>query len=284
MDAIRKILLPTDFSANAQNAFRHGLMLADRMGAEIELLHVIYPEYEPLDLPVMAAQATREKAEAARVVMKEFMELGLAQMHTTGQIKSVPPIHADLEVGTPASLISEVARRDEADLIVMGTRGRHNTLERFWGSTATAVLEHAPCHVMVVPEHAPYQKIEQVGYATDLAEADPYHIWEAGKILDAFSPVIRCAHVNLEQSVEHALDLNGLGHFFDNHAPALQITFHTLQGGQVAPALDQFIDQFGLDLMVMYAPGHSWWQRLFHHSETKAMALRAQVPVLFLKH
>ena len=60
MQTIKRILFPTDFSAASQNAFRHCILVADKYGADIQMLHVIFPEYEALDLPVMAAQATKE--------------------------------------------------------------------------------------------------------------------------------------------------------------------------------------------------------------------------------
>jgi nucleotide-binding universal stress UspA family protein len=284
MDAINKILVPTDFSDTAQNAFRYALMLADKFEADIELLHVIYPEYEALDLPVMAAQATKEKAAAAGEVIKEFVELGLTQLHATGQLSGIPTIKSDVEIGTPASLIADVARRDEVELIVMGTRGTHNALDRFWGSVTTAVVEHAHCHVWVVPEHAPYSDINVAGFATNLGDADPYHIWEYGKLLAPFRPVLRCAHVNLDNSLDSTLDIAGLSRFFDNHAPSLQISFHSLEGETVIDGLETFIESFEIDVLAMYAPQHTWWERLFRRSETKNMALHSKIPLLMLKH
>ena len=284
MDDIKKILFPTDFSDTAQNAFRYALMLAHQYKADIELLHVIYPEYEALDLPVMAAQATKEKAAAAGEAIKEFVEKGLAQMHATGQLSGVPNIHSDVEIGTPASLIVDIAKRDEADLIVMGTRGEHNALDRMWGSVTTAVIEKADCHVWVVPEHAPYKNINVAAYATDLKDADPYHIWEYGKLLAPFHPVVRCAHVHLSDSTENALDVVGLSKFFDNHAPALQISFHTLEGDSVLDALESFTEEFEVDVLAMFAPHHTWWDRLFRRSHTKTMALHSKIPLLMLKH
>ena len=284
MDAINKILVPTDFSDTAQNAFRYALMLADKFEADIELLHVIYPEYEALDLPVMAAQATKEKAAAAGEVIKEFVEIGLTQLHASGQLSGIPPINSDVEIGTPASLIADVARRDEVDLIVMGTRGTHNALDRFWGSVTSAVVEHTHCHVWVVPEHAPYSDINIAGFATNLGDADPYHIWEYGKLLAPFRPVLRCAHINLDNSVDSTLDIAGLSTFFDNHAPALQISFHSLEGDSVTDGLENFIESFEIDVLAMYAPQHTWWERLFRRSETKNMALHSKIPLLMLKH
>ena len=49
MKEINKILVPTDFSETASHAFRYALWFADQVDANLQLLHVIYPEAEPLD-------------------------------------------------------------------------------------------------------------------------------------------------------------------------------------------------------------------------------------------
>lgn len=284
MTTIKTILFPTDFSDTAQNAFRYCLKLADAYEADIQLLHVIYPEYEALDLPVMAAQATKEKAEAAKTISKQFVELALTQLQTTGQLRNLPVIHSEVEIGTPSNIIADIAKRDEADLIVMGTKGAHNTLERLWGSVTSAVIERAPCHVWVVPEHAAYAEIDIAAFATDLNEADPYHIWEYGKLLDPFHPILHCVHVDEEHSLEHTIDFASLGKFFEHHAPALQINFHTLSGNSVSGALEEFAKIHEIDILAMYAPQHNWFSRLFQRSETQAMAFKTKVPLLLLKH
>jgi nucleotide-binding universal stress UspA family protein len=284
MNTIKNILFPTDFSDTAQNAFRYCLKLADVYEADIRLLHVIYPEYEALDLPVMAAQATKEKAEAAKSVSKEFVELALTQLQTTDQLRNMPVIHSEVEIGTPSNIIVDVARRESADLIVMGTKGEHNALERLWGSVTTAVIEKAHCHVWVVPEHAAYAEIDVAAFATDLNEADPYHIWEYGKLLEPFHPVLHCVHVDEERSVEHTMNFASLGSFFEHRAPALQINFHTLSGKSISTALEDFTEQLDIDLLAMYAPQHNWFSRLFQRSETQAMAFKTKVPLLLLKH
>ncbi|MFZ4427736.1 MAG: universal stress protein, partial [Saprospiraceae bacterium] len=66
MRKIHRILFPTDFSEAAQNAFRYCRSLADALSAEIFVLHVVYPEYELLDLPVLATKATHDKIDAAK--------------------------------------------------------------------------------------------------------------------------------------------------------------------------------------------------------------------------
>jgi nucleotide-binding universal stress UspA family protein len=283
MQTIKHILFPTDFSDNAQNAFRYCLWLADQWGARIRLLHVVYPSYDALDLPVAAAKATEEKVEAARIVLQSFVDLGLTQVQTAYTFQHTPDIQADVEVGSPVGVIAQVARRDEADLIVMGTRSSHNLLEHIFGSVTTGVMEKAPCHVWVVPEEATFGMVDIVAYGADLTTADPYHIWKIGQVLECFGAVLHCVHARVGVEEEHEINLNELEEFFEQHAPTLQIRFHRYPGKSVTEALDSFSEEYGVDLLVMYAPHHSVLDRLLRPGFTKQVALSSKVPLWVLK-
>ncbi len=283
MQPIKTILFPTDFSETAQNAFRYCLWLADQWGASVELLHVVFPEYDALDLPVMATKATQEKVETARTVLQTFVDHALVQVLTGYAFRRTPDVRPDVEVGSPAAVIAQVARRDQADMIVMGTRGEHNLLEHLFGSVTTGVIEKAPCHVWVVPEEAGFESIDIVVYDADLSEADPYHIWKVGQWLEPFGAVLHCVHIQAGADTGHELRIQDLESFFRDHAPSLQIRFHKYAGKSVTDALDEFAAQYDADLLVMYAPYHSLLDRIVRPSRTRQMALQTTVPLLLLK-
>ena len=56
-------------------------------------------------------------------------------------------------VGDEAELIAETARERDAQLIVMGSRGRTPLSGAFLGSTSQDILHSTPCPVVIVPEH-----------------------------------------------------------------------------------------------------------------------------------
>ncbi len=283
MQPIQKILFPTDFSDTAQNAFRYCLRLADLWQVPVELLHVVFPEYDALDLPVMATKATQEKVETARSVLQTFVDHALLQVQAGYTFQHTPVIRSGVEVGSPSAVIAQVARRDGAGMIVMGTKGEHNVLEHLFGSVTTGVIEKAHCHVWVVPEKAEFGSIDIVVYATDLTEADPYHIWKVGQWLEPFGAVLHCVHIRTGADAGHDLKINDLEAFFESHAPALQIRFHEHLGKSVTDALDEFAEEFDADLLVMYVRGHSLPERFIRPNRTKQMALHTTVPLLLLK-
>jgi nucleotide-binding universal stress UspA family protein len=55
----------------------------------------------------------------------------------------------EVRVGVPWEAICAAARDTGADLIVVGSHG-YSTLDRFLGTTAAKVVNHAPCSVLVV--------------------------------------------------------------------------------------------------------------------------------------
>lgn len=279
MKDIQKILFPTDFSDTAQNAFRYALLLADNIQAAVQVTHVIYPEYEGMDIPIMAAQATQEKVEAMREVIQSFVDAGMTQV--LEQLQHAPVIPANVEIGGPVSSISAVAERDEVDLIVVGTREKHNVLQKTFGSVTTGVIQNAPCHVLVVPENASFKPIKTIVYATDLLDDDARNIEEIAQLTQQFKPEFHVVHIETEK--EEDLKMEELENHFASKMPTLDITFYKSTGDSVADSLNNFIKNHEVDLLVMYSPQRNIFERIFHQSQTNRMAYRTEIPLFVYK-
>jgi len=215
MHSIKKILFPTDFSETANNAFRYLLWFADQYQAQITLLHLVYPEPDAMDLPGVSLVVTEKKVEVAKLVMQDMVDQGMVRVQAAHDLQNPPEVIAKVEIGVPARLISEYAEQHEIDLIVMGTQGEHSVLERLLGSVTTTVIRKAPCPVMVIPEQVKQDKLQNVAYAANLSTADPYHIWQASRVLQPFNPVYRIVHVVAEHEEEtEPIRMEELQHFF----------------------------------------------------------------------
>lgn len=282
MKKIQKILFPTDFSDTAMNAFRFAILLADQMDATIELLHVVYPQAEPLDFPVLATQATQQQVSAAESIMKKMVAETLAQLQVDHELKNAPVILPAVEIGTPTGLICRVAERDEIDLVIMGTKGEHSMMEKVFGQVSVGTIKNVHTSVLLIPEKAKFSKIDSVAYASDLMETDVFYIWQTLQLLEPFNPILRVVHVDTDDK-EHAVNLEEFKTLFEGNANALQINFHELHGKEVAVELNGFIETWDIDLMVLYAPRHGFIERLFHQSVGKKLAMTAEIPLLFLK-
>ncbi len=280
---MKNILFPTDFSNTARQALRYGLPLAAAWQARVQLLHVVFPELNAMDLPVLDTKATQEKVEAARSLLQSFADAVVEEWSATQETPQHLTLETNVEVGNPAAVIAQVAHRDQADLIIMGTHGEHNLLERLLGSVTASTAQKAHCPVWIVPEQAPLARPQTVVYAADLSEHTPWQIWKLGEWLKPFGIVLYCVHVDTGQPDKGEVSLRELETFFSQHAPYLKVHYHQIAGRSVIDALDEFADQHRAELMVMYAPPHSLWERLMRPSLTRKMVMHTTIPLLLLK-
>jgi universal stress protein A len=138
MIPIHNILHPTDFSARSDFAFRMASALARDYHANLIILHVVQQPVVLYTEGIIPAQPEDHFEE-----MREH----LLQFQSQDQDVSVSHL---LEEGNPATEILRVAESIPADLIVMGTHGRHGLKRLFMGSVAEYVLERAACPVLTV--------------------------------------------------------------------------------------------------------------------------------------
>ncbi len=138
------ILVATDFSPTADRALEAAreLVLAAGSG-EIVLAHAKFVPREVEALAVYGAEKVFAQIEKAAV---EQLDKRLAELVQAG----VPArqVHVD---GRPSEVILDLARREGADLIVMGTHGRTGLSHVLLGSVAERVVRQAECPVMTVP-------------------------------------------------------------------------------------------------------------------------------------
>ncbi len=131
------ILVPTDLSDNAQQAFPVACALARDCGARVVVLYVMLP---PMGHDILEA---RRDPDAYYGGVREVLRQLEARDHDVR-------VEHRLEEGDAARVILEVARELHAGLIVMATHGRTGLRHLLMGSVAEQVVRQAPCPVLTV--------------------------------------------------------------------------------------------------------------------------------------
>jgi nucleotide-binding universal stress UspA family protein len=141
---VSRILVPTDFSGGAEAALRWARRLADALRARLIVLHVV----DLTALALAADPAGGAMAAAAVGVFDRVRDDARAQMRALAA--RVRPTRTLVEEGPPRATILEVAGRERADLIVMGTHGRTGLARVLFGSVAEHVVRTSPVPVLTV--------------------------------------------------------------------------------------------------------------------------------------
>lgn len=137
----RTILVALDFSEYADAALAYAAALAAHLDATIHLVHAI--AIPALGIPEMGVAYAALNIEAATRAAQSEMDTRIARYRD--RVSMAPP---RLEVGDPRDVIHQVAEQIGADLVVMGTHGRHGIRRLVLGSVAESVVRSAPCPVL----------------------------------------------------------------------------------------------------------------------------------------
>lgn len=155
----QKILVAIDNSATSQAVFERALSLAKQNQANLMLLHVLSGDEEnsPMWIPTHSDSTYWEAGAETdldnwRKQWETYEQEGLTKLRQLIAKAHQVGINAEFRqiAGSPGRHICHLAWSWQADLIVVGNRGRSGVKELFLGSVSNYVLHHAPCSVLTV--------------------------------------------------------------------------------------------------------------------------------------
>jgi len=170
----KQVLVATDFSDGSQRALAYATAIARRYGSELSIVHALPPEpRDQIPLEPLPKELNRRRLEA---------EDNMRHLGETGRMFDLKH-RLLLEQGPVWDVLASVIRRENVDLLVLGTRGRGGLKKLALGSVAEEVLRLASCPVLTIGPHVPAAdsattELRRILFATDFgpasAKAFPY--------------------------------------------------------------------------------------------------------------
>jgi len=144
MSPYSNLLIAVDFSPATQTLVKRALELLENNRGQLTLVHIV--DYlPPLGFPddISPAPALILDEDVLMQSAKESLK------RLAAGIDHDPEPRLEVRLGTPKNEICQLAEELGCDLLILGVHGRRG-LERLLGSTASAVLQRAPCDVLAV--------------------------------------------------------------------------------------------------------------------------------------
>ncbi|MGZ3898749.1 MAG: universal stress protein [Bacteroidia bacterium] len=142
--AIKKILVPTDFSDTAANALKQAVTMAKLNKASIKLIHAVTPVY------ITGSELTVPYGKAFFDKIQKSAESYLKNIVAKTKSSSGIDITYEVKMGAVEKVINVTASKEKFSLIIMGTHGTSGAKEFFIGSNAYKVVHNATCPVITV--------------------------------------------------------------------------------------------------------------------------------------
>ena len=265
MKELKTILVPVDFSDNSREALKYAIDFLGQSGGQITLLYG-YKVYSSSGMFISVEKLMKEDAEREMdILMRHFRE------------KLPENISLDNRIirGEPVDTIVAVAKEDQFDLVIMGTKGAGGIEEVFIGSTTGTVIKRIDVPLIAIPSDCVFQPIQHLVLALDGDDYSSAQVFVTLRsIADKFGTTVEVLHLGdgTEQPLGQISELlEGI---------SCEIVLKT--EGSLKEAITQEVQANDSQMIAMVRRSRGFLSSLFHSSATLKTAFDSPVPLLIL--
>ena len=274
------ILIPTDFSENAQNAIAYALAYFSDVAVNFYILHVSHTHtitkeeeqelFSDFDTEMQTVQSTS-------ATLRE--EIRKYQIRTQNPAHSFFPLHENLNL---VEAVRKNVIEQEIDYILMGTKETTKINGAEMGSNTCDVITKVKCPILVIPENAKFNGIKNIAFLTD------YNCIYRNKIitrlsetLDLHRSPLRVLHIKAQNTGLTAAqtDNKGFLHYFFKDK---KHSFHFVENKDLEIGIQDFVETWDISLVSIVAKNLNLIQRLLLRPAVKSMNYSVNVPFLVL--
>lgn len=271
--AIKKILVPTDFSENAYNALTYAISIAKKEKAKIILLHVFSINYISSEVPIEyfaeeLASTGNEAAKKLRGLCNEVEKDGKLKCETINR------------QGQVVDIILDTITKKNIDMTIMGTKGASGLKEILIGSNTAKIITKASCPVIAVPGKASFHGIKKIVYATDYHLSDIVNLKQLADMAKVFHAQLNIVHISNEHKSKEVKHMDKFLKKVRQKIHYKNISHKLLKGLDVEKKLQQYLKKESANLLATSTRYRGIIERLFGKSITKKIAYHTKVPLI----
>lgn len=276
---MKRIILPTDFSQNAYDAISYAINLYKDVASTFYLLNTytpaIYQAEYVLHSPgqiglgdIYQENSLTQLNELKNKLLSEFKN----KKHTF-------MVHSAFNILVDE--IVETSKREDADLVIMGTQGATGAKEIFIGTNTVHVIKKGCCPVMAIPTGFKYEAVNSILFPTDF-EID-YQKEQLQELL------------SLAKQHNSSIDIMHVSSGYDLTASQLKNKakldvllgktphlYHELPNQELITAINTFQQKKRIDVLVMIQNRHTFFERLFIEPVIKKLGFHETIPFMVI--
>ena len=275
---MKKILVPTDFSPQAENALKVAVQMAKRFNSEIFLLHML--ELPLVNVNPVSGSSSNELPEALffmKLAKKRFKEL-----MTQDYLKGIK-IHETVEFHQAFEGIMEMSQKHNCDIIIMGSHGATGLKEIFIGSNAEKVVRNSTIPVMIIKNNHPNFEVNNLVFATDCNLKNKHTLSKVKKFAEKFDATLHLAYINtannfvIEEEAQKGLKDFIKGEDLKNY------TLNIYNDISVEKGILNFAIGINAELIGISTHGRKGLDHFFNGSISEDLVNHAKIPIVTFK-
>ncbi|WP_316821020.1 universal stress protein [Pedobacter gandavensis] len=282
---MKTILIPTDFSPNADHAAFYAMELGKSMKASLKLCNAVMvpaaAQMSPqvawplMDLGTLRTDATHQLHSLAKKLKQKNKEAGLS-------VDEHPPVEVLAEVGSVTEVLKMLAEKEKINLVVMGTSGVGSLNRFFLGSTSRDLIDNASFPILLIPPGTDFKPLKRIAFATDLSAKDLELIHSLALFARPFNAEILIVHISPDE-FNPEIHQKKVDDFLNEVTCKVhyhKVYYRHVKDMGVDEGLTWLTKHVDIDMLAMVHRRHPFIKRLFEGSHTQKMAVHVKLPLL----
>lgn len=264
---MRKIIVSTDFSAEAESATKYAVKAAAEHKYELVLFTLYNVSVHALN--------TRFSGQVIENILTGEKNKLEAKAHYISETYGVPvtPYFAS---GDYYEEIEACITQNEADLIVMGMPQK-SVEQDLLGNTTTSAINRLMTPIVAIPLGASYTGIKKILFACDIMRGIHKQTFEKVRfVASKFGAEVEVFHVTEKVEELKAEHKNTIDKVMDG----VEYLYKNVVATEIVNAIRQEVLDAKVDLLIMVPYKYGFWSSLIHKSKTRMMASGINAPLL----
>ncbi len=276
---MQTILVPTDFSLNANKALNYAAEVAKVSGAAIIVMHVTNLTHAAINENIILSETLDKEIMATANQELDILVTATREI-TQGKVEK------QLYNGFITDAIEQAAHENKVDLIVMGTLGNSGIREKLFGSITAKLISHVSVPLLAVPLLYEWQPPKNILLAINHFNESPgvlKPLLQLAGFLKA--PIHVSVFTNEDRAVatdylENRRDIETFCVNMQRQYPELTILPSPVYGHHFEEAIKSYIHDHETGLLVMITHKRNFIESIFNRSLTKKMSYHTDIPLL----
>ncbi|HRW62140.1 MAG TPA: universal stress protein, partial [Bacteroidales bacterium] len=286
--SLQRILVPIDFSDYSVNACRYAIGLAEKLTAEIKLMHVYYnpvinsmPLTDTYYYQVNMDEIIREIEIRAKNNMDEFYK-DLKEKLERENIQGVKIDYALISGIASEEIIAECENYNP-DLVIIGMKGLGERENDLIGSVTAKIIEDTKVPVLVIPEDSLYQGIATINilYATNFDDSDYKALKKLMNIMSPFDFRLNCVHIGTpESNIWDKVKMDSLKEKLVSQYKDYEIECFIIEDEDFLNAIQKIVREKSIDIISMVTHKRNLISKLLNPSIARKVLFHTNIPFL----
>ncbi len=273
---MKRILIPTDFSEHAEYALRVAAQIAKRNNAEIILLHMLEFPGQVGDI-VGGGHNIPELMFFKNKAIEKLEALMYADYLDGLEVSEI------VQFEKIADGVVNISKKNDIDLIVMGSHGSSGFQELFIGTNTEKVVRISDVPVLVVKKETNDFNVNKFVFASDFCEEIKKPFEKVIEFANKFDAELHLVMINTPNNFRTSVQSNKILNDFVANFQINRFTTNIYSDMTREKGILNFSDEINADLIGISTHGRKGVSQFFNGSISEDVVNHAKRPVITFK-